>query len=65
MDAPAQRRFCVLINEEEQYSLWPLNKPIPAGWQAVGQEGTEEECSRYVDNVWVDMRPASLRRAMS
>jgi MbtH protein len=64
MDAQAQSRFCVLINDEEQYSLWPVKKPIPAGWRAVGHEGTEDECMRYVDSVWVDMRPASLRKAM-
>jgi MbtH protein len=54
----------VLINDEEQYSLWPLGKQIPLGWRAVGKEGTEEECVRYVDEVWTDMRPRSLRVRM-
>ena len=54
----------VLINQEEQYSLWLKGKPIPTGWRAVGKEGTRQECSRYVDEVWTDMRPLSLRRHM-
>lgn len=56
--------YLVLINDEEQYSLWPKYKNIPAGWEAVGKEGTLDECSRYVDEVWTDMRPLSLRRRM-
>lgn len=47
----------VLLNDLGQYSLWPQGKQIPAGWRAVGKEGTQEECSAYVDEVWVDMRP--------
>lgn len=54
----------VLINDEEQYSLWPRNKKIPLGWRNVGKEGTEEECMKYVDEVWTDMRPRSLRIRM-
>jgi MbtH protein len=58
------RAHIVLINHEEQYSLWPKGKEIPNGWRATGKEGTAEECSRYVDEVWTDMRPLSLRRKM-
>lgn len=65
MEEEAQRRvYVVLVNEEEQYCLWPQGKAVPAGWQAVGQEGSREECSAYVDSVWTDMRPLSLRRTM-
>ena len=56
--------YVVLINHEEQYSLWPKTKAIPQGWQAVGKEGTKDECSQYVDEVWTDMRPLSLRKQM-
>ena len=56
--------YLVLINAEEQYSLWPKFKSVPPGWKAVGKEGTLKECSAYVDEVWTDMRPASLRRKM-
>jgi len=56
--------YIVLVNDEDQYSLWPKEKSVPAGWRAVGFEGTEAECMEYVDGVWTDMRPLSLRRAM-
>ena len=60
-----QRAYIVLINDEEQYSLWPKGKDIPRGWRAVGKEGTRTECSQYVDEVWTDMRPLSLRKQMA
>lgn len=59
-----QDRYQVLRNDEEQYSLWPLDLDVPAGWHAVGKEGTRDECSAYVDEVWTDMRPRSLRERM-
>jgi MbtH protein len=58
------RVYIVLINQEEQYSLWRKTKQIPPGWRAVGKEGTRAECSAYVDSVWTDMRPLSLRKKM-
>lgn len=61
---PNNRRYLVLMNDEEQYSLWPAGKTVPPGWRAVAPEGTEQECLDYVDRTWTDMRPASLRRAM-
>lgn len=57
-------RYQVLRNDEDQYSLWPLGNDVPAGWQPVGKEGTAEECSAFVDEVWTDMRPRSLRERM-
>jgi MbtH protein len=59
-----QEMYLVLINHEEQYSLWPSYKPIPAGWKAIGEERTKNECLAYVDEVWTDMRPLSLRQQM-
>jgi MbtH protein len=56
-------RYVVLMNDEEQYSLWPAAKQVPAGWRLVGKEGSEQECMAFVDEVWTDMRPLSLRRA--
>lgn len=56
--------YLVLINHEEQYSLWPSYKPIPYGWRAVGHERSKEECIGYIDEVWKDMRPLSLRKQM-
>jgi MbtH protein len=63
-DQEDTRAYIVLVNDEEQYSLWLKSKAVPAGWRATGFEGSKEECSRYVDQVWTDMRPLSLRRKM-
>src|SRR5215470_9966855 len=57
-------RYEVLRNDEDQYSLWLAGHDVPAGWHRVGKEGTREECSAYVDEVWTDMRPRSLREEM-
>jgi MbtH protein len=57
-------RYEVLRNDEEQYSLWPAGLDVPAGWHRTGREGSMEECSAYVDEVWTDMRPRSLRDRM-
>jgi MbtH protein len=57
-------RFNVVRNHEEQYSIWPTYKDIPAGWEAVGVEGTKADCLAHIEKVWVDMRPLSLRRAL-
>lgn len=54
----------VVVNHEEQYSIWPAYKSIPAGWRAVGKSGPKAECLAYIEEVWTDMRPLSLRRAM-
>lgn len=51
----------VLVNEEEQYSIWPLNKDVPNGWKSV-LTAPKEECLAYIENVWTDMRPSSLKR---
>jgi MbtH protein len=56
--------YVVVMNNEEQYSIWPKHKLIPAGWRAVEMEGPKAECLRYIDEVWKDMRPLSLRRKM-
>ncbi len=58
------RTYTVLVNDEEQYSLWLAELRIPAGWRAVGKAGTKQECLDYVNELWTDMRPLSLRRAM-
>lgn len=57
-------RFTVVVNHEEQYSIWPEYKPIPNGWRAVGKSGKKKECLDYIDQVWTDMRPLSLRKHM-
>ncbi|ATY11804.1 MbtH family protein [Amycolatopsis sp. AA4] len=57
--------FQVLVNDEEQYSLWPGDKEVPAGWRPEGMRGSREECMSHVDQVWTDMRPRSLRERMA
>jgi uncharacterized protein YbdZ (MbtH family) len=57
-------RYEVLRNDEDQYSLWLAGQEVPQGWYRVGKEGTKDECSAYVDEIWTDMRPRSLRERM-
>ena len=56
--------YKVVVNHEEQYSIWPANREVPAGWQAVGRNGSRQECLDYIEEVWTDMRPLSLRKKM-
>ena len=58
------KTYVVLINGEEQYSIWPSGKKIPDGWSEAGKSGPKEECLSYVEEVWVDMRPLSLREKL-
>jgi MbtH protein len=57
--------YLVVVNHEEQYSIWPKWKnELPLGWKSVGKEGPKPECLAYIEEVWTDMRPLSLRQAM-
>lgn len=56
--------YKVVVNHEEQYSLWPVNKANALGWNDVGKSGTKDECLAYIKEVWTDMRPVSLRKRM-
>ncbi len=56
--------YTVVVNHEEQYSIWPVGRELPLGWQEAGKQGTKQECLDYIEEVWTDMRPLSLRRAM-
>ena len=56
--------YLVVVNEEEQYSVWPGNKELPIGWKQVGNPGSKAECLAYIKDVWTDMRPLSLRKKM-
>jgi MbtH protein len=53
----------VVLNDEEQYSIWETGRDLPAGWHAEGFEGTREECLAHIDEVWTNMRPRSLRES--
>jgi MbtH protein len=54
--------YKVVINHEEQYSIWPADREIPLGWRDIGKEGTKQHCLAYIKEVWTDMRPLSLRK---
>lgn len=56
--------YKVVVNHEEQYSIWPADREIPPGWQDAGKSGTKEECLAYIEEIWTDMRPLSLRRRL-
>jgi len=51
----------VVVNHEEQYSLWAADRALPPGWSDAGFAGTREECLAHIETVWTDMRPLSLR----
>jgi MbtH protein len=56
--------YKVVVNHEEQYSIWPADREQPAGWREAGRVGTKAECLEYIKEVWTDMRPLSLRKKM-
>ncbi|HEX2400959.1 MAG TPA: MbtH family protein [Mycobacterium sp.] len=57
--------FVVLVNDEDQHSLWPTFVDVPAGWRVVFGESARADCLAYVEEHWTDMRPRSLREAMA
>ncbi|WP_113700274.1 MbtH family protein [Nonomuraea lactucae] len=57
-------QYKVVVNHEDQYSIWFAERPIPQGWHATGFEGPKQTCLDHIDQVWTDMRPRSLREAM-
>jgi len=63
--ASAEENYVVVINDEEQYSIWRDGKTVPAGWRAAGKNGSKAECLQYIEDVWTDMRPLSLRKRMA
>jgi uncharacterized protein YbdZ (MbtH family) len=56
--------YNVVVNHEEQYSIWPASKEPPLGWREVGQSGLKSECLSYIKEAWTDIRPLSLRKKM-
>jgi len=57
--------YTVVINDEEQYSIWPATEPPPAGWTVVGEARSREDCLAHIKEVWTDMRPRSVRERMA
>ncbi|MEU8814721.1 MbtH family NRPS accessory protein [Actinoplanes sp. NPDC048796] len=60
-----EQTYDAVVNDEEQYSIWPTDLPVPAGWREAGHRGSKADCLAYIGQVWTDMRPASLRAAMA
>jgi MbtH protein len=56
--------YKVVVNSEEQYSIWPADRENALGWNDAGVQGSKEECLAYIKEVWEDMRPLSLRKKM-
>jgi MbtH protein len=62
IDDPDEANYVVVLNAEGQYSIWAGGRSIPAGWRADGTEGTKAECLAHIADVWIDLRPLSVRR---
>jgi MbtH protein len=58
-------KYKVVVNHEEQYSIWPAYRENALGWRDAGKSGSKEECLAYINEVWTDMRPLSLRQKMA
>ncbi|MCP5091518.1 MAG: MbtH family NRPS accessory protein [Gammaproteobacteria bacterium] len=56
--------YRVVVNHEEQYSIWPAGRDMPLGWKAINESQSKQDCLNYIEEVWIDMRPLSLRKAM-
>lgn len=65
MGLPSDVIFRVVVNDEEQYSIWPDGKELPPGWREEGFTGPKVQCLAHIDSVWTDMRPRSLREYMA
>jgi MbtH protein len=61
----SEKEHVVVVNHEEQYSIWPAGSALPAGWRAEGTSGTRQDCLDHIERVWTDMRPLSLRQRMA
>ena len=57
--------YKVVLNHEEQYSIWPAGRDNPAGWRDAGKSGSKDECLSFIRDEWTDMRPLSLRKRMA
>ncbi|MFH0240855.1 MULTISPECIES: MbtH family protein [Streptomyces] len=61
-DDADDRIYKVVVNHEEQYSIWPEDRENPAGWRDAGHRGPKDECLAHIARVWTDIRPLSLRQ---
>lgn len=64
-ESNAEPLYHCLVNDEGQYSIWPLAKALPPGWRSAGKQGDKASCLGHINEVWTDMRPLSLQRQMA
>lgn len=64
MSTTGQGQFAVVVNDEEQYSVWRMSRPVPDGWRTTGYHGTRDECLDHIEKVWVDITPRSVRLSL-
>ncbi len=64
-DFPDSMEYKVVINHEEQYSLWPVGRENPLGWREVGRVGSKKACLAFIEEVWTDMRPLKVHGEMA
>jgi MbtH protein len=62
-EKPVEAGFHVVVNDEEQYSVWPVGRQAPPGWESVGVIGSREDCLAHIERVWTDITPLSVRTA--
>jgi MbtH protein len=62
MEKQPSHRYVVVRNDEEQYSIWPSGRAVPAGWHPAGVEGEWQVCIEHIERIWTDIGPASVRR---
>lgn len=59
------RTYSVVVNDEEQFSIWMADRPLPDGWRVGGRTGTRQECLDEIEETWTDMRPRSVRERLA
>lgn len=64
-ESQTEQMYDVVVNHEEQYSIWPAGKDVPLGWTKTGMHGAKQACLDHIKEVWTDMRPLSLRQQMA
>lgn len=60
----AEKQYVVVVNDEEQHSIWDASRALPNGWRSAGFSGEKQACLEHIASVWTDMRPLSLRKQM-
>lgn len=65
MPEAGEPEYTVVVNDEEQHSIWPVGRPVPAGWREIGVTGSRQECLDRIEQLWPDIRPLSVRRGLS